>query len=135
MRKRSCRSLHNGLTLVEVIAATALLSSTLVGVLAAFSNINRQNKQAVLRMEAMEFADQLLFEWMSHAHGIPTEGSGPIVANKGWRWQTSLSKFDPRTGVRIITLKITKADARNGPTELYRIKLPYFDSGKLRAVK
>ena len=51
------------MTLIEVVAALALLATLLVAVLAASDRFGRQNRRAQKRLLAIEAADMLLSEW------------------------------------------------------------------------
>lgn len=52
-----------GITLIEVVAALALLASLLVALLAAHDRLGTQTRQAKKRLKAIEAADRLLLQW------------------------------------------------------------------------
>src|SRR6056297_2078508 len=67
MLRRSLTASNNrtGLTLIEVVAAIALLASLLASVLAAHNRLASQTRKAEQRLKAIEAADRLLAEWTS----------------------------------------------------------------------
>ena len=79
----SCR----GGTLIEVLAATALLGGVLSASIVGIARFQAAQNTAKLRIQAVGIADQLLTGWLA-AGSIPRSGSEEID-EAGWRWETS----------------------------------------------
>ena len=80
---RSCK----GLTLIEVLASTALLAMLLAATAVAYSEHAQQIRQAHRRLEAIEQADILLASWYADPQGIPANDRGEL--DKELIWQTT----------------------------------------------
>jgi len=83
------RTAEAGLTLIEVLAALALLGSVLVALLLARSEHERQWHAGRQRAEAVRVADELLTDWWDNPGAIPREGRGEIDGHSGWTWRTT----------------------------------------------
>ena len=80
------------MTLIEVLASLAILSTVLVGLIMAKARHSRQSTEASERIEACHLADQLLQLWWTGPDGVPTNSSGPIEGKPDWQWQTRTSQ-------------------------------------------
>ena len=83
-----CRNRRRGMTLIEVLASLAILSTVLVGLIMAKARHTRQSKEARERIEACHIADQLLQAWWTAPEGVPEDSSGPIEGKPDWQWRT-----------------------------------------------
>lgn len=82
-----CRS---GLTLIEVIAGLAILSTLLVSVLIAISRHERQIKRAERVLDAANVADRVLAELLNHSSQINRQQAGTINNDEtSFRWEIS----------------------------------------------
>jgi hypothetical protein len=79
---------RRGLTLLEVVAATALTATLLSAMLVAVGRHTLQVRRAQDRIAALEFADDFLRDWL--VDGVALDASEGFVAGKeGWRWRLS----------------------------------------------
>jgi len=77
-----------GLTLIEVVAAIAILGTVLVGIVVAQSRHTHQVARARQQQAAVEAADRLIADWWSSEAGVPIDGEGVISPAGGLRWTT-----------------------------------------------
>lgn len=78
---------RRGLTLLEVMAGIALLSTLLVGVLMSFGGLAKQVTRAAKLSEAVEVADGLLASWYASESGVPLDARGTVGS---FVWRTSV---------------------------------------------
>ena len=83
------RSRRTALTLIEVLAAMALLGGTLAAVVVAAGRHTQQVRSAQDRIEATDAADRLLSSWLVDAGGQIPAPAGPVPGRAGWRWRVS----------------------------------------------
>ena len=76
-----------GLTLIEVVAAVAILGTILVGVVLAKSRHTHQLALAERKMAAVRAADELIAGWWTGS-GVPIGGSGMVEGYEALFWQT-----------------------------------------------
>lgn len=81
----------SGLTLLEVLAALAILATILAGVLLARGKLQRQHLAAQQRLRAVAVADQLLSDWWPGGN-VPLEAEGIVPNNSEFRWRTQIVK-------------------------------------------
>jgi type II secretory pathway pseudopilin PulG len=88
---RSITSGHRrtGLTLVEVVAGLALLSTLLVAVLTTKARATRQWASAHRRVEAVSAADRLLAAWWQDVDSFPRRASGRVPGDAAFVWRTA----------------------------------------------
>lgn len=79
-----------GLTLIEVVAAIAILGTLLVGVVLAKSRLTRQSGAALDTMHAVRLSDALLADWWSQPQGVPVSSAGVLSESDALRWQTRI---------------------------------------------
>lgn len=84
------RSRARGLTLIEVVAAIAILGTLLVGVVLAKSRHTRQAALAQNKMQAVVLTDELIAGWWDRPEGVPASDSGVLSEEDGLRWQTQV---------------------------------------------
>ena len=78
-----------GLTLVEVLAGLALLSTLLVAVLGTKVRVTRQWAHAQRKLEAVAAADKLLAGWWAKPTEFPRRSSGLVAGDSGLGWRTA----------------------------------------------
>jgi type II secretion system protein I len=78
-----------GLTLIEVLAALAILATMLWGVLAVKTSAIRQAHRAEQQLVAVEIADQLLNQWCASGE-TPVPDEGGLEAHPSWGWRTTI---------------------------------------------
>jgi hypothetical protein len=96
-------------TLVEVIAATALLTSGLIGVMLGFSRSVRNLEESRLRIAALAEADKLLFKWVSEDKWFPRRKQG-IIAKSSWVWSTRDVRTEPKLRLDVVELRVSLAE-------------------------
>jgi type II secretory pathway pseudopilin PulG len=80
------RNRRSGLSLLEVIAGIALLSTLLVSCMLAWSLHRRQIRVAELQIEAAELADQQLTLWYADKGRLPEQPAGSLMDHKTLKW-------------------------------------------------
>src|SRR5687767_7374794 len=80
------RCSRRALTLIEVLASLALLTTLLVSVLAAYSRLVRQARLSQERLSAVRHLDQLIAQWLV-AEQTPLENAvGPVSGQADLVW-------------------------------------------------
>ena len=86
-----CRVFHkssSGGTLIEVMAAVALLGGIFASSLRAVSSLTSTRVESANTLQAVEIIDRLLNDWMMLGD-IPLDTEGTIDSKPGWVWRTS----------------------------------------------
>lgn len=86
---RSSRLWRPGLTLIEAMAAMALLGGLLVTLIVAGGRFSRQRGRAARCLEATALADRLLESWWDDLEEFPRHDRGDVPGASGWRWRTA----------------------------------------------
>ena len=111
--KRSWRcSRARGLTLIEVVAAIAILGTLLVGVVLAKSRHTRQAALAQTKMQAVLLTDELIAGWWDGADGVPIGDEGVLSEADALRWQTRLVNNHKiaSLGARVVRVEVHEED-------------------------
>src|SRR5687767_6965975 len=97
-----------GLTLIEVVAGLALLSTLLVAVLTTKAKLTRQWSLAQQRLRATEAADALLTTWWQEPKTFPRQAAGRVDGEPGLRWQTTVVANEPlnRLNATVVRLEV-----------------------------
>ena len=97
-----------GLTLIEVVAALALMATLLVAILTIKSGLSRRRAAADRRLRAVAAADGLLTQWWTDPATFPVDRSGPVAADPSLGWATHAlpSPTVARLGGRTVRLDI-----------------------------
>ena len=82
------RHRRRGVTLVEIIAALALLGTLFVATVLARGRYVQQWQLAERRLTAVNMADQLLEQWWRNIDGFPRAGYGRLDEQMQWRTMT-----------------------------------------------
>ena len=123
MRRKSTtcfrRSPATGLTLVEVVAAVAILGVILVGVVLAKSRLTRQVALAERQQVAVRAADALLAEWWKSVDGVPVGEGGVVEDAPSLVWETRVVPNGPvdRLGARVVRIEIRDVQPRKTRAE------------------
>ena len=107
--KQSRRS-HHGLTLLEVIAAVALLSTSLVGILLSFSKNQEKTMLAEKRLQAIRLADKFFFEKEASQLQLRDGDSGTFLSNPNVSWQVAKTKTLPKLGLDVFEFRVVDAE-------------------------
>lgn len=105
---RSWTRRRKGITLVEVLAGSALLGTLLVSILVADGRLKLQGRSAGAHIEACGLADEQLERFFASKEGVPPEGSGDLAGHEGWRWRTRRVETDcaPAPDAEIVALDV-----------------------------
>jgi type II secretory pathway pseudopilin PulG len=87
VKHNDSRPVRSGLSLIEVIAGIALLSTLLVSSMLAWSTHRLQIRRSQLQIEAAQLADQQLSLWYSERGALPVQKSGPLLNHDFLRWR------------------------------------------------
>jgi prepilin-type N-terminal cleavage/methylation domain-containing protein len=104
--------MRRGLTLVEVVAGLALLSTLLVAVLTTKARVTRQGAHAQRRLEAVAAADRLLAEWWPRRDEFPRQSSGRMPGDSGLAWRTAAISNQPLNALRTSVIRLEILDER-----------------------
>jgi prepilin-type N-terminal cleavage/methylation domain-containing protein len=77
-----------GMTLVEVVAAIAILGIILVSLTLARSSHQRQISAANCLSEGTRLVDDMISSWWSSPQGVPVESAGILGLRGEWSWTT-----------------------------------------------
>lgn len=121
---RTRQRLHRGLSLLEVIIATAILAGS---GMVLFSIIGMGSKYA-LRAEELtyshHFAQTTLDEWMASQSPVGTEQTGSIEEAPNWSFRVQSQALD-EPGLCLVTVEIFKTEgslnASPAETPIYRL--------------
>ncbi len=107
------------MTLIEVLAALALLAAVLMGILTARSRATLQWNRANERIRATEAADRLLSSWWQAPATLPRSGEGTVPDDARLHWRTR-PVADPAAEAlygQIVRLEVSRAaDPASDPT-------------------
>lgn len=104
---------QDGLTLIEVVAAIAILGTILVGMVLAKSRHTHQLALAERRSEAATAADELLSRWWANGRNVPAEAEGEMPTDAKLKWTTRVmdnSAID-ELEARVVRLEVRDAGA------------------------
>ncbi len=77
---------RTGATLLEVVAAVAIMGSLLVSVVVAIGQVRRRESESYRRLDAARALDQLLDGWYGDTRRLPTGRQGPVPDHAGLTW-------------------------------------------------
>ena len=80
----------SGLTLIEVVASVALLSTLLVGLLSSHAKHLRQINTAHRTNQAIELTDQLLARWFASDDPLPRDKASRFAENPTLYWRSTV---------------------------------------------
>lgn len=103
------------MTLLEVIAAIAILGTILVGIVLAKSRHRRQLARTADATAAVAATEELLCAWWSGPDGVPVGAEGVMSASKPLRWRTRETP-NPEIedlGARVVRLEVFPGQAES----------------------
>jgi hypothetical protein len=100
------------MTLVEVVAALAMLGTLLVAVLLARAGYVRQAAAADRRLQAVAAADALLAAWHRDPASLPRSGSGMVAGDGQFSWRTRAVANPDAAALGADTLRLEVLDDR-----------------------
>lgn len=100
-----------GLTLIEVVAALAILGTLLVGIVLARARHTDQLLRARVQARAVEAADEMIARWWASREGVPIDASGELAGGDGLLWRTSIVDEDgiAELGARVVRVEVLQA--------------------------
>jgi len=105
-----------GLTLIEVMAALAILGTILAGVILAKARHTRQIAETEARRAAVEAADRLLTDWWDAEGTVPAGARGSVRGQAGaaghrfaWRTRRVPGTALPAWEGRVVRLELRRA--------------------------
>src|SRR5688572_24670797 len=99
-----------GLTLVEVVAGLALLSTLLVAVLTTKARATRQWSHAQRKLEAVVAADRLVTAWWQDLDRFPRRGGGRVPGGGGLAWRTAPVAKPELSGLAVSVIRLEVFD-------------------------
>ncbi|QDU44559.1 hypothetical protein Mal52_30430 [Symmachiella dynata] len=119
----SKHSARRGLTLIEVVAGIALLSTLLVTILMSYRAHAGQVRAAKQRLRAIEFADQQMAAWMS-ARRVPGLGKWGESTDGQFTWRIMRGETTAETpyGLQVARLEVQAAPRSKGSTVLASVE-------------
>jgi prepilin-type N-terminal cleavage/methylation domain-containing protein len=127
---------RRGLTLVEVVAGLALLSTLLVAVLTAKARATRQWTSANRRLEAVAAADRMLVGWWQDRAKFPRASSGHVTGDVGLAWRTSTVQNEAVNALQASVIRMEILDERvSPPVVLASVEIVLDDAPPTDAVK
>ena len=102
------RSRERGLTLLEVVAAIAILGSLLVGLVMAKAAHTRQIAASRRQLEGARLADDLIASWWASGQPVQSGRTGTIGADGQWAWETRAvdnSEIE-KLGARVVRVEL-----------------------------
>lgn len=113
------------MTLVEVLAGTALLGTLLVASLMAGSRMKAQNRQARDAMDGCKVAQDLLQTLWSKRDPFPRQGEGEVQDHAPWRWRTKVVEDQEADGIggQVVQLDVFLPDREAAPAASVQIAL------------
>jgi prepilin-type N-terminal cleavage/methylation domain-containing protein len=78
---------RRGVTLLETVAATAILSVLAVTVISAINGMNSSQDRHSKQLAAMELANRLLLQYLDDPKSMPGEGMPIASGNNRYRWR------------------------------------------------
>lgn len=97
---------QRGGTLIEVLAATALLAGVLTTSLVSIAKYRAAEADAKLRTRAVQLADRQLHSWRT-SQSYPGQSEG-VLAEPGWRWvtRTTAIQIERIEDVQVVSVDI-----------------------------
>ena len=123
--------LRRGLTLIEALAAMAILGAVLAGILTANARMSVQAARASRRVEACRIADELLNAWWPKRDELPRSAGGQVKDRPGWTWRTRVvdSKAASDMNAEVVALEIF-APGSNGASGAAAARVEVLLGGK-----
>jgi len=107
----SWRRSRLGLTLIEVVAATVILGTLLVGVVLVKSRHTHQLAVSARQRAAVRAADELISGWWHKPRGVPIGECGTIPTDESLVWETRLveNREVSKMGGQVVRVSVRSA--------------------------
>lgn len=116
-RTSSRRCVAAGLTLIEVIAAIAILGTVLVGIVMAKGRHMRQMALTHRQADIVSATDDLISRWWLNGQTIPAPRSGTLSGDPTLVWQTRLVTHPVLKSLEAQVVRLEVFDTRALPGE------------------
>jgi prepilin-type N-terminal cleavage/methylation domain-containing protein len=116
-RNSSNYSTKTGLTLIEVLAALALLSTLLVGILLAGHRHTGQIRRSRQALDVLHRVDELMYRWMATDGLIPREATGRLPGEEEFLWKTRVVSQDHAESLRIDVVRLEVFSRREASSD------------------
>jgi len=114
-------------TLIETVAAVAILGASLVSLVITSAKLTVQSRRAQDRIVACEIAESQLRSWWQDPRKLPRNASGGVSGHEGWTWTTREADNEDAAELRgrTVVLEIRSPAARDSdPSAAVEIILP-----------
>ena len=103
------------MTLIEAVAATAILGAALVSLVLASAKLTVQSRRARDRIVACDIADSQLRLWWRQPDDLPRNADGQVPGHNGWTWRTRVTDNKKAAELRgqTVILEIRSPAARD----------------------
>jgi len=117
---------RHGLTLIEVMASLALLSTLLVGMLLAFKKNATQIRAGLAVREVLTSVDALVLSWAQQGVYPPVQATGALPGRDGFIWRTRVisREWEATLHLDIIALEVRAVEAPTSAAPLITLELP-----------
>lgn len=125
--RTSLRRSRRALTLVEVVAALAMVGVLLTTLLTAQARFTRQWQRAERRIEAVAAADRMVATWWAEPSAIPRRAGGEVAGGKAFAWRTTVvdDSAARQLGGEIVRLDIVDLHDREAAPVVVDVLLPF----------
>jgi type II secretion system protein I len=100
------RHIRMGLTLVEVLAALALLAGAVTTLLLTQSRTLQQQTTSRQQCEASRLAEALLQQWQLEGEDLSLPGEGDFSNQSGWSWRRSVGEQSTGDSTRLLRVHL-----------------------------
>jgi len=118
-------SVRRGLTLVEVIASLAIVSTLLVGLLVAGSRHADQIRRSRRMLDVIARVDALLYEWAGSGGLVLKKTEGELPGEDGliWRTRPADTRYRQELGIDLVRFEVFSRDDTLGERPLVSLEL------------
>lgn len=120
--KRYWSKARRGVSLIEVLAGSALVGIVLVGAVLAHVRLERQRAMLLRKEAAILAADRMLSDWWKTPDAIPRRGHGPL-SNDGLSWQVETIVDPVLEQLDVTKIAYIVLDGVEFPTEIVRVEM------------
>ena len=102
-----------GLTLIEVIAAIAILGTILVGMVLSKSSHTHQLALAQRQIIAVRVVDELIADWWTSSQGVPVGEYGLFGKDESLVWETRVVQNEviEKLGAKVVRVEVRELNS------------------------
>lgn len=108
---------RSAMSLVEVLAALALLGTCVVTLLWAQTAAIRSLQTARTKAAAASVAEEMIVNWELENEDMRVSAEGPVEGQEGWRWQRTAGTRSWIEDVRMAEIRLTITRLRESEPE------------------